>query len=317
MPAETVLCRTFAHLPGGQRKGNSMYTFLTTSPWADYELIDAGNFEKLERFGKHILSRPEPQAIWDPHLPASEWQRANAIFTREKGSQERGQWKIKGGTPEQWVIGYERPGGLKLRFRLGMSSFKHVGLFPEQDPNWQFIYEQTRKRRAAQPRVLNLFAYTGAATLAARAAGADVTHLDSVKQVNFWARDNMEASGLDGVRWLVEDAMKYVRREVKRGSKYQGLILDPPAYGRGPNGEKWQLEDELNEMLKLCKELLDPQDHFFLINLYSLGFSALILENLVHEIFPHARQNREIGEIYLHDTAARKLPLGTFCRFAT
>lgn len=294
-----------------------MYTFLTTSPWADYELIDAGNFEKLERFGKHILARPEPQAIWDPHLPASEWQRANATFTREKGSQERGQWKIKAGTPEQWIIGYERPDGLKLRFRLGMSSFKHVGLFPEQDPNWQFIYQQTRRRRAAQPRVLNLFAYTGAATLAARAAGADVTHLDSVKQVNFWARDNMEASGLDGVRWLVEDAMKYVRREVKRGSKYQGLILDPPAYGRGPNGEKWQLEDELNEMLKLCKELLDPQDHFFLINLYSLGFSALILENLVHEIFPEARQTREIGEIYLHDKAARKLPLGTFCRFAT
>ncbi|MDU0369339.1 class I SAM-dependent methyltransferase [Hymenobacter endophyticus] len=292
-----------------------MYTFLTTSPWADYELIDAGNFEKLERFGKHILARPEPQAIWDPHLPASEWQRANAIFTREKGSQERGQWKIKAGTPEQWVIGYERPDGLKLRFRLGMSSFKHVGLFPEQDPNWQFIYNQTRKRRAAQPRVLNLFAYTGAATLAARAAGADVTHLDSVKQVNFWARDNMEASNLDGVRWLVEDAMKYVKREVKRGSKYQGLILDPPAYGRGPNGEKWQLEDELNEMLKLCKELLDPEDHFFLINLYSLGFSALILENLVHEIFPAARQTREIGEIYLHDAAARKLPLGTFCRF--
>ena len=294
-----------------------MYTFLTTSPWADYELIDAGNFEKLERFGKHILARPEPQAIWDPHLPASEWQRAHATFTREKGSQERGQWKMKPSTAEQWVIAYERPDGLKLKFRLGMSSFKHVGLFPEQDPNWQFIYEQTRKRRAAQPRVLNLFAYTGAATLAARAAGADVTHLDSVKQVNFWARDNMEASRLDGVRWLVEDAMKYVRREVKRGSKYQGLILDPPAYGRGPNGEKWQLEDELNEMLKLCKELLDPQDHFFLVNLYSLGFSALILENLVHEIFPEARQTREIGEIYLHDQAARKLPLGTFCRFAT
>lgn len=294
-----------------------MYTFLTTSPWADYELLDAGNFEKLERFGKHILARPEPQAIWDPHLATSEWQRAHATFTREKGSQERGQWKIKPGTPEQWVIGYERPDGLKLRFRLGMSSFKHVGLFPEQDPNWQFIYQQTRQRKAAVPRVLNLFAYTGAATLAARAAGADVTHLDSVKQVNFWARDNMEASNLDGVRWLVEDAMKYVRREVKRGSKYQGLILDPPAYGRGPNGEKWQLEDELNEMLKLCKELLDPQDHFFLINLYSLGFSALILDNLVGEIFPAMRDKREIGEIYLHDAGARKLPLGTFCRFAT
>ncbi|GAA3922686.1 class I SAM-dependent methyltransferase [Hymenobacter algoricola] len=293
-----------------------MYSFLTTGTWPDYELIDSGNFEKLERFGQHVLARPEPQAIWDPHLPVAEWSRANATFTREKGSQERGQWKIKPGTPEQWLINYDQ-NGLKLRFRLGMSSFKHVGLFPEQDPNWQFIYEQTKKRKAATPRVLNLFAYTGAATLAARVGGADVTHLDSVKQVNFWARDNMEASGIDGVRWLVEDAMKYVKREVKRGSKYQGLILDPPAYGRGPNGEKWQLEDELNELLKLCKELLDPQDHFFLINLYSLGFSALILDNLVTDIFPKTHSTREIGEIYLHDQGQRKLPLGTFCRFAT
>ncbi|TGE19862.1 class I SAM-dependent methyltransferase [Hymenobacter elongatus] len=293
-----------------------MYSFLTTGNWPDYELIDSGNFEKLERFGKHVLARPEPQAIWDPHLPASEWQRADATFTREKGSQERGQWKIKPGTPEQWIINYGQE-DLKLRFRLGLSSFKHVGLFPEQDPNWQFIYEQTKKRRAAVPRVLNMFAYTGAATLAARAGGADVTHLDSVKQVNFWARDNMEASGLDGVRWLVEDAMKYVKREVKRGSKYQGLILDPPAYGRGPNGEKWQLEDELNELMKLCQQLLDPADHFFLINLYSLGFSALILDNLVTGIFPKTQGQREIGEIYLHDQSQRKLPLGTFCRFST
>ncbi|MBC6612008.1 class I SAM-dependent methyltransferase [Hymenobacter sp. BT507] len=293
-----------------------MYSFLTTGTWPDYELLDAGNFEKLERFGQYILARPEPQAIWDPHLPASEWQRAHATFTREKGSQERGQWKLKPSMPEQWVIKYDQ-GDLRLRFRLGLSSFKHVGLFPEQDPNWRFIFEQTKKRRASTPRVLNLFAYTGAATLAARAAGADVTHLDSVKQVNFWARDNMEASGIDGVRWLVEDAMKYVRREVKRGSKYQGLILDPPAYGRGPNGEKWQLEDELNEMLKLCQQLLDPQDHFFLINLYSLGFSALILDNLTTATFGVSAGQREIGEIYLHDQGQRKLPLGTFCRFAT
>ncbi|WP_324675695.1 class I SAM-dependent methyltransferase [Hymenobacter sp. GOD-10R] len=293
-----------------------MYSFLTTGTWPDYELIDAGNFEKLERFGQYVLARPEPQAIWDPHLPASEWQRANATFRREKGSTERGQWQLKPGMPEQWVINYNQ-GDLRLRFRLGLSAFKHVGLFPEQDPNWRFIFEQTKKRQAAVPRVLNLFAYTGAATLAARAAGADVTHLDSVKQVNFWARDNMEASNLDGVRWLVEDAMKYVRREVKRGSKYQGLILDPPAYGRGPNGEKWQLEDELNELLKLCHQLLDPTDHFFVINLYSLGFSALILDNLINNIFPPISGVRELGEIYLHDQAQRKLPLGTFCRFSS
>ena len=293
-----------------------MYTFLTTSPWPDYELLDCGNFQKLERFGPYLLARPEPQAIWSPHLPGSEWERADAAFVRTAGSAERGQWRLKPDMPEQWLIDYQRPDGLKLRFRLGLSSFKHVGLFPEQDPNWQFIFEQTKKRRAAVPRVLNLFAYTGAATLAARAAGADVTHLDSVKQVNFWARDNMEASGIDGVRWLVEDAMKYVKREVKRGNKYQGLILDPPAYGRGPNGEKWQLEDELRELLSLSQQLLDPDDHFFVVNLYSLGFSALILDNLVTELFTGLKTVREVGEIFLRDAGQRRLPLGTFCRFA-
>ena len=165
-----------------------MYDFLTTAPWPDYELLDAGNFQKLERFGPYLLARPEPQAIWDPHLPLSEWERADAAFVRAAGSSEKGQWHLKPAMPEQWLIDYQRPGGLKLKFRLGLSSFKHVGLFPEQDPNWQFIYHQTKARRATTPRVLNLFAYTGAATLAARAGGADVTHLDSVKQVNFWAQ---------------------------------------------------------------------------------------------------------------------------------
>jgi 23S rRNA (cytosine1962-C5)-methyltransferase len=297
-----------------------MYSFLTTSPWPDYALIDSGYFQKLERFGRYVLSRPEPQAIWDPHLPASEWKKADATFTRTTGarpgdSQEKGQWQRAPQMPERWPIAYERPGGLALKFGLRLSGFKHVGLFPEQDPNWQFIFSQCQKRRT--PRVLNLFAYTGAATLAARAGGADVTHLDAVKPVNAWARENMEASDLADVRWLTEDAMKFVRREVKRGHTYQGIILDPPAYGRGPNGEKWQLEDELNEMLKLCQALLDPADHFFLINLYSLGFSALILDNLVSAIFPGGKSLRELGEIYLQDTGLRKLPLGTFCRFAS
>lgn len=288
-----------------------MYSFLTTGAWPDYALVDSGNFKKLERYGPYLLSRPEPQAIWDPHLPESEWRKADATFTRADGSQEKGQWHKKGGMPERWVIDYAR-GELKLKFRLGLSSFKHVGLFPEQDPNWQFIYDQTKKRRA--PKVLNLFAYTGAATLAAHAAGAEVTHLDAVKQVNLWARENMEASGLSDVRWIVDDAVKFAQRDVRRGNKYDGLILDPPAYGRGPNGEKWQLEDELNGMLKLCKELLAPGG-FFLINLYSLGFSALILENLIAGIFG-AREHRELGEIYLNDAANRRLPLGTFYRFA-
>jgi 23S rRNA (cytosine1962-C5)-methyltransferase len=163
-----------------------------------------------------------------------------------------------------------------------------------------------------------MFAYTGGASLAARAAGAEVTHLDAVKAVNYWARENMEASNLTDIRWLVEDAMKFARREVKRGNKYQGVILDPPAYGRGPNGEKWQLEDELNELMHLCGQLLDPTDNFFLLNLYSLGFSAFILENLVNQNFSQqGRQLQEFGELYLEDKAAHKLPLGTFFRFST
>lgn len=291
-----------------------MYSFLTTSPWADYELIDSGGFQKLERFGRYVLSRPEPQAIWDPHLAHHEWQKADATFTRSGESQDKGQWQRSAQMPERWPITYQRE-GFALQLQLRLSGFKHVGLFPEQDPNWQFIFAQCQKRRT--PRVLNLFAYTGAATLAARAGGAEVTHLDAVKPVNAWARENMEASQLADVRWMTEDAMKFVRREVKRGNKYQGIILDPPAYGRGPDGEKWELEEQLNEMVKLTRELLDPVDHFFVINLYSLGFSALILDNLVAATFPNAKSVRELGEIYLQDRGQRKLPLGTFCRFAT
>lgn len=295
-----------------------MYSFLTVQNWADYELIDSGNFEKLERFGRYVLARPEPQAIWDKHLPDSEWSRlAQAVFKKEKGSSEKGQWLLKKEMPEQWFIQYDYQ-DLKLRFRLGLSSFKHVGIFPEQAPNWQFIYDHGRQLKSEQPKILNMFAYTGAASLAAKATGANVTHLDSVKVVNYWARENMEASSLDNIRWLVEDAMKYARREVKRGSKYQGLILDPPAYGRGPNGEKWQLEDELNELIKLCGALLDPNDHLFLINLYSLGFSALILENLINlNLNQQAGNFRQFGEIYLQDQGQRKLPLGTFYRFSS
>jgi 23S rRNA (cytosine1962-C5)-methyltransferase len=290
------------------------YALLTADPWPDYALLDSGNFQKLERYGPYVLSRPEPQALWDPHLSPSEWKSADAVFTRSGQSAEKGEWQTKPKMPERWTIDYARA-GMALKFRLGLTSFKHVGLFPEQDPNWRFIHAQASKRRA--PKVLNLFAYTGAATLAARAGGADVTHVDAVKQVNLWARENMEASGLSDVRWIVDDAVKFVQREVRRGNEYQGLILDPPAYGRGPAGEKWQLQDELNQMLKLCAQLLDPADHFFLMNLYSLGFSAMILENLVHGIFPGEKAVRELGEIYLPDGGGRRLPLGTFYRFAT
>jgi 23S rRNA (cytosine1962-C5)-methyltransferase len=288
---------------------------LTPQNWKDYELIDSGNFEKLERFGQYILSRPEPQAIWDKSLPESEWQAADATFKREKSSPERGEWQLKKGMVEKWWIHY-RHAGLNLELKCSLTSFKHVGVFPEQAANWDFLDQKLRQLPISQPTVLNLFAYTGAASVAARQTGADVTHVDSVKQVVTWSRENMEASGNDNIRWMVEDAFKYVQREVRRNKTYNCLILDPPAYGRGPQGEKWILEEQLNELLKACAQLLDKQHFVFILNLYSLGFSALMAENLIRDCFGDV-PNTEFGELYLSDQSKHKLPLGIFYRFAS
>ncbi len=288
---------------------------LTPTQHSDYELIDSGAFEKLERFGPYILARPEPQAIWDKSLTDSEWdKKAHAVFRRDKGSQEKGQWILKKEIPDRWNFKYKTT-ELHLTAKLALSSFKHVGLFPEQAVNWDFIATKLRAMPVEKPTVLNLFAYTGMASLAAKANGADVTHVDSVKQVISWSRDNMELSGLKDVRWVVEDAMKFVKREVRRGKKYNGLILDPPAYGRGPDGEKWLLEEQLNELLSLCALLLEKENYFFVINLYSLGFSALIVDNLMNSHFKGVR-NYESGELYLSDSFQKKLPLGVFSRFS-
>jgi 23S rRNA (cytosine1962-C5)-methyltransferase len=290
---------------------------LSPGPWTDYELIDTGGFEKLERFGGFILSRPEPQAIWDKSLPESEWKSlAHAHFAKEKSNPEKGQWEQLQKMPHNWTVDYENAEGLKLKLNLAQTSFKHIGLFPEQAVNWDYLYQTIKRCPVKNPKVLNLFAYTGAASVAAKAAGADVTHLDSVKQVVTWSRHNMESSGQDGIRWMVDDAMKFIKREARRGNKYQGIILDPPAYGRGPDGEKWVLEEQINEMLKVCAEILDPKDHFVLLNMYSLSFSSLIAANLIKTTFKNV-QNAEHGELYLPDNHAKKLPLGIFFRFSS
>jgi 23S rRNA (cytosine1962-C5)-methyltransferase len=290
---------------------------LTPRHWQDYELIDSGNFEKLERFGKIITARPEPQAIWDKSLSEQEWQKmAHATFTRAKGvdkATEKGEWNIKKGVSEQWWINYAYK-NVKIKMRLGFTSFKHVGIFPEQSENWDFMVDSISEMKVDKPQVLNLFAYTGGASVIAKAAGADVTHVDSVKQVITWSKENMEASGLDNIRWIVEDALKFVKREVKRGKKYQGIVLDPPAYGRGADGEKWILEDNLNEMLKCCQELLDEKQGFLILNLYSMGFSALIAETLINQIFKNSFSEKQMGELFLLDKFEKKLPLGVFWR---
>jgi 23S rRNA (cytosine1962-C5)-methyltransferase len=287
---------------------------LSPTQWEDYELLDSGNFEKLEKFGAYILSRPEPQAVWDKSLSEKEWEkRAHAFFKKDPKNPDKGQWVLKDKMPQNWFMTY-RPKDFQLKFKLSLSSFKHVGIFPEQAANWDYIYERTKSIKKERAKILNLFAYTGGASLAAALNNGDVSHVDSVKQVITWSRENMEANSLDGIRWIVEDALKFVKREVKRGNKYNGIILDPPAYGRGPEGEKWVLEDNINELLKLCKELLDPSEHFFILNVYSLGFSALIVDNLIDSCIGKV-SNKEFGELYLEDKFNKKLPLGIYHRF--
>jgi 23S rRNA (cytosine1962-C5)-methyltransferase len=302
-----------------------LYNLLTPNI-SSYELIDSGNYEKLERFGDFILARPEPQAVWDKSLSEEIWQRkASAIFKKTKGRdqlspEERGEWHNIKKMPEKWYMDYFQ-GKSKLKFKLSLSSFKHVGIFPEQASNWKYIEDKLSLMKSGDsafqtPKVLNLFAYTGGASLISKANGADITHVDSVKQVISWSRENMEASGLTDIRWVIEDALKFVKREVKRGKKYNGIILDPPAYGRGPDGEKWVLEEGLNELLKNCLELLEENCHFFILNLYSMGFSAVIAETIIMQNYASI-QNPEMGELVLQDSFNKKLPLGVFYRFSS
>jgi 23S rRNA (cytosine1962-C5)-methyltransferase len=292
-------------------------TLLTPTAWRDYELLDTGGGEKLERFEKFILRRPEPQAVWNKSLSGPEWNRlASATFRREDeraGGSEKGEWILKAGMPEQWFIGYQWK-ELKLRMRLGLTAFKQIGIFPEQAENWNFIYQAVREGGVGNPRVLNAFAYTGGASLAAKAAGADVVHVDSVRRVINWAAENQEASALTGIRWVVEDVVKFMRREVKRARTYHGIILDPPAYGHGPAGERWVLEEGIGELIQLCSKLLEKEHSFLVLNLYSMSFSALIAENLIKTHFP-AVDTSEYGELYLPDRSGKKLPLGVFLRF--
>ena len=289
--------------------------------WKDYELLDSGNGEKLERFGRYVLSRPEPKALWDKTLPEKDWQRlAHTHFKPgagfgKAGKEDSGTWERLKKMDDQWHIGYSNDDGLKMDLRLGLTSFKHVGVFPEQAPNWDYIYRKVSgmdKGGGNRPKVLNLFAYTGAASLAARAAGAEVTHLDSVRQVVTWARGNMECSNLDGIRWIVEDAMKFARREARRGNVYQGIILDPPAYGHGPDGEKWKLDECLFEMLRTVDGILAPEGAFLVLNLYSNGYSALLGETLVKQAFRCGKT--ESGELALADRFGKALPLSIVVR---
>jgi 23S rRNA (cytosine1962-C5)-methyltransferase len=294
---------------------------LHPASWKDYELIDSGDFEKLERFGKYTLIRPEPQAIWKKVLDDGEWKRlAHAKFVREQKDKFRFTDDVKGGwskdpkMPESWQVNYGY-NDLNLTLRLALTGFGHVGIFPEQGNNWNFIYDTITGWKIQQPRVLNLFAYTGAASVVARSAGAEVTHCDASRPGLNWANQNMQLNNLTNIRWVYEDAFKFVKREAKRGNKYHGIIMDPPPYGRGPEGEKWTLQEQLDELVHMSSELLEKDNYFFIVSMYAIGLSAVVGLNVAKTYFDV--KQAEYGEFFLKSKNSRDLPMGTFLRFSS
>ena len=250
--------------------------FLTTT-WKDFEVLDTGDGEKLERWGDVILRRPDPQTIWPKADPAL-WRQAQAWYHRsDKGG---GEWEFFSRLPEKWVIAHQ-----ELRFYVRPTGFKHTGLFPEQAANWVWMAEKLRQSGRKDLRVLNLFGYTGGATLACAQAGAHVTHVDAAKGMVQWAKENRELSQLPetSCRWIVEDALRFVQREIRRGNSYDGILMDPPSYGRGPSGEVWKLENELYGLIDTCAQVLSPEPLFFLVNSYTTGFQASVLSNIIEK----------------------------------
>ena len=242
--------------------------------WKDYEVIDTSNGEKLERWGKYILLRPDPQVLWDTPKKNPAWKRLNAHYHRSKKG--GGEWEFFD-LPEQWSIHYK-----DLTFHLKPFSFKHTGLFPEQAANWDWFSDLIQK--ANRPiKVLNLFAYTGGATCAAAKAGASVTHVDASKGMVTWAKENAQASGLADapIRWIVDDCVKFVEREIRRGNHYDAIIMDPPSYGRGPKGEIWKIEEKIHPFIALCEQLLSNDPLFFLVNSYTTGLAPAVLTYLI------------------------------------
>ncbi len=288
--------------------------------WPDYQLLDSGAGEKLERFGAYTLIRPEPQAIWSKVLPESEWKKlAHARFDREQkdrfrvSDEVKGGWTTSKGMPESWNVKYQYK-GLSLTLRLALTGFGHVGVFPEQAGNWNFIHNTLENWKSEKIRVLNLFAYTGAASVLARFSRAEVTHVDASRPALNWANQNMQLNGLADIRWVYEDAFKFVRREVKRGSKYNGIIMDPPPYGRGPQGEKWTRQEQLDELVGMSARLLEESQSFFILSMYAAGLSSLVGLNVVKTYFQNCEP--EFGEFFLKSGQGRDLPMGTFQRFA-
>ncbi|PZE22203.1 class I SAM-dependent methyltransferase [Paenibacillus xerothermodurans] len=279
--------------------------------WKDYEVIDTGDGEKLERWGSIVLRRPDPQIIWPIAKETGRWRNPDAHYHRS--SSGGGQWEYKQDLPERWTIGYD-----KLRFHIKPTNFKHTGLFPEQAANWKWMMEKIQGA-GRKIRVLNLFAYTGGASVACAFAGADVVHVDASKGVVQWAKENLQFSGLGErpVRFITDDVFKFVQREQRRGSKYDAIIMDPPSYGRGPGGETWKLETNLFPFVESCMEIMSDRPLFMLINSYTTGISATVLKNiLAMSLGTRYGGNITCGEIGLPITASKlMLPCGILARW--
>jgi len=300
-------------------------SLLITKPSPDYELLDSGDGEKLERFGSFILSRPDPQALWSKLLSASEWKSAHGSFSRGEKSAD---WSLKPELPSKWPL--EIAG---LKFIIKPTAFKHVGIFPEQGVNWDWIGEKIKKSKIKNqnlpqeqtPEILNLFGYTGGATLACAQAGAKVVHVDGSKTAMAWARENAELSGLSQkpVRWILDDARAFVRREAKRGRVYDGIIMDPPAFGHGPENELWKIEEDLPGLITECLKILSPKPLFFLINGYSAGYSAIAYQNNLLQLITRYGGLMEGGELAIQESSSgennqsRLLPCGIFARWSS
>src|SRR5579859_240586 len=294
---------------------------MRTRGWADYGLLDSGGGRKLERYGRFTVVRPEPQCLWAPALSASAWEAADAVFD-PSDEEDAGRWKLKGqaaalGNGAAWPLSWG-----EVKFNGRFTSFRHLAFFPEQAANWEWLDATVRaaclQNGGPQPKVLNLFGYTGVASLVMAAAGAAVTHLDASKRAVGWARENAELSGLADrpIRWITEDARRYVQREVRRGSKYEGIILDPPKYGRGPDGEVWRLFEDLPELAGLCADLLSENAKFLVLNAYAERISGAALSGLLTDKLKGRGGRIEWGELALvQEDGAREIGMSFFARW--
>lgn len=287
---------------------------LHTKGWEDYELLDSGGGSRFERYGDYTLVRPDPQCIWRKRQEDPVWQSADAVFLKEN---KEGRWSKKDAIPDKWKVKYK-----DLSFYARLTPFKHTGIFPEQSLQWDFMREELQKAKSkaqGEVKVLNLFGYTGIASLACAKEGAHVTHVDASKPSISWARENQEVSGLldHPIRWILDDALAFCQREVRRGNKYDGILMDPPIYGHGPGGERWDFFDFFPKLLDVCMELLSDTPVFFLINAYAISASSLMLENMLQDRFRVFGGKIESGELALQEKSSeRLLSTGIFARWS-